>query len=154
MMLSDITSRILHSDESKFTIGRGKDYLSEADSIQLPWPAAGVAFGYNKRYMISLPCRRPRSDRGHKVLNVFFLFDTGSPCSYLCKEAMEALIDKPDVNLPEQLVVLVQDEVQPAMFHMSPLGTTEHLGKFLRCECALHGLSSTTRVVAVGAHSH
>lgn len=101
MMFSDITSEILHSNKSSVTSGRGKDFLSQADSIQLPWPAAGVVLSYNKRLMISLPCRRPRSDRGHKVLNVFFLFDTRSPCSYLCQEAMDALIDKPDVNLPE-----------------------------------------------------
>jgi hypothetical protein len=130
-MFTDINSRILHSESCSVTIGRGKEYLSHADSIQLSWPAREIFFGYNKRLMISLPCRRARSGRGYKVLNVFFLFDTGSPCSYLCKEAMEALIDKPDANLPEQLVVVVQDEsLQPMTFHMSPLGTTEHPGKF------------------------
>jgi hypothetical protein len=148
MMLIDITSQILHSNKCSVTIGRGKEYLRHADSIQLPWPARGIVFGYNKRLMISLPCRRARSDRGYKVLNVFFLFDTGSPCPYLCHEAIEALIDKPDANSPEQLVVAVQNEsLQPMTFHMSPLGTPNHPGKFHDVNVlgmdflTLHGLS-------------
>jgi hypothetical protein len=130
MMLTDITSAMLHSNECSITIGRGKEYLSPADSIQLPWPATGIIFGYNKRLMISLPCRRTRPGRGYGVLNVFFLVDTGSPCSYLSREAMEALINKPDCNLPEQLQVVIQNESFPMHFYMSPLGTQEHPGKF------------------------
>jgi hypothetical protein len=130
MMLTDITSKILHSSECSITIGRGKAYLSPADSIQVPWPATGIVYGYNRRLMISLPCRRARSDRGHKVLNVFFLLDTGSPCSYLSREAMEALVSRPDCNLPEQLEVVMQNESSSMQFHMSPLGTPEHPGKF------------------------
>ena len=101
MLFTDITSEILHSNDSKITIGRGKEYLSPAVSIQLPWPATGVIYGHNNRLMISMPCRRARSGRGYKVLNVFFLFDTGSPVSYLCKEAMQALINKPGCNMPK-----------------------------------------------------
>ena len=130
MMLSDITSAILHSNKCTVAIGRGNDYLSEANSFPLEWPATGVVYGYNKRLMISLPCRRVRPDRGYKVLNVFFLVDTGSPCSYLCQEAMTALIGNPGCNVPEQLSVVVQDDSFPLAFHMSPLGTKEEPGKF------------------------
>ena len=131
MLFTDITSDILHSNNCKITIGRGKEYLSPAVSIQLPWPAVGVIYGHNHRLMISMPCRRAQSGRGYKVLNVFFLCDTGSPVSYLCKEAMEALIDRPECNLPEQLNVVIQNESNNAVvFHLSPLGTPEHPGKF------------------------
>lgn len=132
MMLTDITSEILHSLKCTLSIGSGKPYLSEAeaDSFPLSWPATGVIFGYNKRLMINLPCRRARPKQGYKVLNVFFLVDTGSPCSYLCQETMDALIDKPGCALPEQLKVVVQDDTTPMAFHMSPLGTKEAPGKF------------------------
>jgi hypothetical protein len=43
---------------------------------------------------------------------------------------MEALIGKPDCNLLEQLSIAVQDESLTMPFHMSPLGTPEHPGKF------------------------
>ena len=62
MMLTDITSAILHSNKCTVSIGRGNDYLSEAKSFPLEWPATGVVYGLNKRLMISLPCRRGRPD--------------------------------------------------------------------------------------------
>ena len=130
LMLTDITSEILHSNKCTVSIGRGNEYLSEASPFPLEWPATGVIYGYNQRLMISLPCRRGRPDRGYKVLNVFFLVDTGSPCSYLCQEAMTALIGNPTCALPEQLSVVIQDESFQMAFHMSPLGTKEAPGKF------------------------
>lgn len=130
MMLTDITSEILHSNKCTVSIGRGKEYLSPADSIALSWPATGIVYGYNRCLMICLPCRRAAGNRGYKVLNIFFLFDSGSPCSYLCKETMEALVDRPDCILSEELNVVVQNSKVPMTFHMSPLGTPEHPGKF------------------------
>ena len=130
MMLMDITSDILHSSNGTVSIGRGEPYLSEADVFPQTWPAYGTIYGYNKRLMISLPCRRVRPNRNHKVLNVYFLVDTGSPCSYLCRETFDALIDKPGCALPKQLEVVVKDESCPMIFHMSPLGTPEEPGKF------------------------
>jgi hypothetical protein len=116
MMFIDITSQILHSSQCTILIGRGNEYLSPVDSIQLPWPAVGIVFGYNRRLVISLPCRRARPSRGYKVLNIFFFVDTGSPCSYLCQEAIEALTGKPDCNLPEQLSIAVQNESVTMLF--------------------------------------
>jgi hypothetical protein len=43
---------------------------------------------------------------------------------------MEALVSRPDCNLPEQLEVVMQNESSSMQFHMSPLGTPEHPGKF------------------------
>ena len=130
MTLTDITSAILHSNKCTVSIGRGNEYLSEAKSFPLEWPATGIVYGLNKRLMVSLPCRRGRPDRGYKVLNIFFLVNTGSPCSYLCLEAMTALIGNPPCAVPEQLSVVVQDESFRMPFHMSPLGTKEVPGKF------------------------
>ena len=130
MMLSDITSEILHSHKCTVSIGRGNHYLSAATHFPQTWPASGVVYGYNKRLMISLPCRRGRPDRGYRVLNVFFLVDTSSPCSYLCQEAMTALIGNPTSPVPEQLTVVVNEESFRMAFHLSPLGTLEEPGKF------------------------
>ena len=130
MMLTDITSEILHSHKCTVSIGKGYEYLSEATQFPQKWPASGCVYGYNKRLMISLPCRRGRPDRGYRVRNVFFLVDTGSPCSYLCQEAMTALIGSPAAPVPEQLTVVVNDESFRMAFHLSPLGTVEEPGKF------------------------
>jgi hypothetical protein len=130
MMLIDITSTILHSKECAASIGRGNEYLCEAKSFPLEWPATGVVYGYNKRLMFSLPCRRRGPDPNNKVLNIFFLVDTGSPMSYLCLEAMKALIGDPTRSVPAQLFVAVQNESFCMPFYMSPLGTKEVPGHF------------------------
>jgi hypothetical protein len=126
IMLTDITSEILHSDICTMLIGRGDTYLSEAKSFPLEWPAFGRIFGNNKRLMISLPCRRARPDRGYKALNVFFLVDTGSPNSYLCQEAMTALIGIPDCTLPGLITMVVQNESFDVEFHLTPSGSHFH----------------------------
>mmetsp|Transcript_35538 Transcript_35538/g.85984 ORF Transcript_35538/g.85984 Transcript_35538/m.85984 type:complete len:220 (+) Transcript_35538:52-711(+) len=126
MLFTDITSDLLHSNQCTIGIGRGMKYLS------VPWPATGVIYGYNNRLMVNLPCRRARPDRGYKVLNVYFLLDTACPCSYLCREAMDALIGRPGPGTPlsEQLRVVVQNEAFQMAFYMSPVGTADAPGKF------------------------
>mmetsp|Transcript_51196 Transcript_51196/g.57997 ORF Transcript_51196/g.57997 Transcript_51196/m.57997 type:complete len:218 (+) Transcript_51196:170-823(+) len=129
MMLLDITSAVLHRETH--AIGCGKEYLSPVDHFPLSWPAAGVIFGLNQRLMINLPCRRSKPGRGHKMLNVFFLVDTGSPCSYLCKEAMDALIGKDLQFQPSQLPIVLQTEGHCISMHLSPLITPDGKpGKF------------------------
>ena len=119
-MLPDITSEKLHSQQATEMIGFGDEYLSDADSVNLEWPAVGVIFGYNRRLMIKLSCRRARPDKGYKVLNTFFLLDTGSPVSFLSSEAMDALIARPGCPCPKMLKVVVQNESKPVNFHLSP----------------------------------
>ena len=85
MMFTDITSTVLHSEECTDVIGRGNEYLSEAKSFPLEWPATGVLYGLNRRLMISLPCRLGKRDPNNKVLNIFFVVDTGSPVSLLAE---------------------------------------------------------------------
>jgi hypothetical protein len=71
--------------------------------------------------MINLPCRREKSDWGYKVLNVFFLVDTGSPCSYLCKEAMDALIGRElDYQLDELSIVIQTTAAKLMQMNLSP----------------------------------
>ena len=124
MMLTDITSTVLHSEECTARIGWGKKYLSEAKSFPLEWPAAGFFYGINRRLMISLPCRVGHEGPGpnsNKVLNIFFLVDTGSPVSYLCLEATEALIDGDSTcDVEGALLVGVQNESVHMSFHLSP----------------------------------
>lgn len=119
MMLFDVTSDILHG--ATLEIGRGKEYLSPADSFPLSWPVTGVIFGHNKRLMINLPCRRAKPDRGHNVLNVFFLVDTGSPVSYLCKEAMDALIGRELDQQLKQLSIVIQTTAKYMEMNLSPM---------------------------------
>lgn len=131
MLLSDITSSVLHSEQMKNVCGRGKAYLSNAECFpEKPWPATGVLYGLNHRLMINLVCQRA-SRREHSIRNVYFLVDTGSPCSYLCPEAIGAILPEGS-NIPEVLNVWIHSNHQgdPFQMHMSPQGTPEEPGKF------------------------
>jgi hypothetical protein len=99
ILLTDVTSARLHGRIGTIL---GKAYLSEeisSDYLKLEKALRGVLFPPNNRYMVNLVCRRdsqrnsPSSPNGPTSWhNVFFLVDTGSPNSFLCSEAMEALI--------------------------------------------------------------
>jgi hypothetical protein len=99
ILLTDVTSAHLHG---KIGTLLGKVYLSEEiirDDLKPEKALRGVLFPPNNRYMVNLVCRRdsqrnsPSSPKGPTSWhNVFFLVDTGSPNSFLCTEAMEALI--------------------------------------------------------------
>ena len=55
-------------------------------------------------------------------MNVFFLVEIGSPCSYLCQEAMGVLIGKKLDYQPKQLSVAVPRMYRiPFQMHLSPL---------------------------------
>jgi hypothetical protein len=99
ILLPDVTSARLHGRIG--TILR-KVYLSEeiiSDDLKPEKALRGVLFPPNNRFMVNLVCRRdsqrnsPSNSKGSTSWhNVFFLVDTGSPNSFLCTEAMEALI--------------------------------------------------------------
>lgn len=132
MLLTDITSAVLHSGEMTQACGRGAGYLSSAASFPETWPVTGVIHGLNKRLMINLVCQRVSRRPDSPLLNVYFLVNTGSPCSYLCPEALSALINIEGCNLPSAISVLIHSayQEQPFEMHMSPQGTTEEPGKF------------------------
>ena len=132
MLFTDITSEVLHSSELTQSCGGGASYLSSATSFPETWPVTGVIYGLNKRLMINLVCQRLSRRTDSPLVNVYFLVDTGSPCSYLCPEALSALININGCNLPSTTSVLIhsKDQAQPFEMHMSPQGTAEEPGKF------------------------
>ncbi|EPZ36720.1 hypothetical protein ROZALSC1DRAFT_31759 [Rozella allomycis CSF55] len=69
--------------------------------------------------MINLACRR-RSKTYAPVVKIIFLVDTGSPVTYLSKDAIEALIGKKSENLPSSIHVLIQQQEIAVECHMSP----------------------------------
>ncbi|KAG7355281.1 hypothetical protein IV203_004637 [Nitzschia inconspicua] len=127
MMLTDITSAKLHDQVATNDIGRGKPYLSPAGDDSKPaWPAYGRIFGINKRLMVNIPCRRAK--QGSQTLNIYFLVDSGSPCSYLCLEAIKAFIDpRLEFNSASFVATINGTSMN---FNLSPLGTAERPGKF------------------------
>ncbi|KAG7359318.1 hypothetical protein IV203_015907 [Nitzschia inconspicua] len=130
MMFTDITSAKLHDQVATNDIGRGKPYLSPApgdDSKPAAWPAYGRIFGINRRLMINIPCRRAKRE-GSQTLNIYFLVDSGSPCSYLCLEAIRALVDpRLEFNSASFVATINGTSMN---FYLSPLGTAEQPGKF------------------------
>jgi hypothetical protein len=61
--------------------------------------------GTNLRLMINFSCRKRSKARVYPFVNIIFLVDTGSPNSYLCTEAMQAILGKDrQVELYWQLI--------------------------------------------------
>ncbi len=62
-------------------------YLSDSESTIIS-KTIGILYGTNCRPIVSLSIA---STKFKKFVNVIFLIDTGSPCLYICQQAMEAL---------------------------------------------------------------
>ena len=94
--------------------------ISERLEVQYLQPAnqntisTGILYGTNCRPMISLPIA---SKKFQKFINVIFMIDTGSPCLYICKQAMTALGFSD--HMPQRFDVLCADMAFEAA--MSPL---------------------------------
>ena len=112
LLLTDVTQKILNT---RIAPELGVRYLSASKAENASFPVTGIMFGLNRRLMVNLLVRRKVS---HKFLNILFLVDTGSPVSYLCDEAISALIGK-DNALPKFINVCVQGD-QVLEFHLSP----------------------------------
>jgi hypothetical protein len=54
----------------------------------------GKLLGLDFRLTINFSCRKCGETSVYPFLNVIFLVDTGSPNSYLCTEAMQAILGK------------------------------------------------------------
>eukprot|EP00842_Homolaphlyctis_polyrhiza_P006949 jgi/Hompol1/843/HPOL_005441-RA len=63
--------------------------------------------GPNHRLMVNLVCRRRAKEAPAR--NIIFVIATSSPYTYLCQEAMEALVGK-DSKLPKTLYVKIHRE--------------------------------------------
>jgi len=47
MLLLDITSGVLHSEDITNLVGKGVEYLRPTAPLQRTWPASGHIYGYN-----------------------------------------------------------------------------------------------------------
>ena len=112
LLLTDVTQEILNT---RIAPELSVHYLSASEAENASFPVTGILFGLNRRLMVNLLVRRRES---HKFLNILFLVDTGSPVSYLCDEAISALIGK-DKALPKFINVFVQGD-QVLECHLSP----------------------------------
>jgi hypothetical protein len=115
LLLTDITAKELRVIAAELEV----DYLGPA-AFPGTFPAIGRIRGQNHRLMLSLVCRS-RTTKEAAARNIIFLIDTGSPSTYLCQEAMEALIGK-DSHLPQTLWVRIHSE-KAILSHLSPKGS-------------------------------
>jgi hypothetical protein len=118
LLLTDVKKEIL---STRIAPELGVRYLSVSESEDASFPVTGILFGLNRRLMVNLLVRRKES---HKFLNILFLVNTGSPVSYLCDEAISALIGNENA-LPKLINVFVQGN-QVLECHLSPQGGRFH----------------------------
>ncbi len=69
------------------------EYLGPAKMLTSFAPK-GKLLGLDFRLMINFSCRKCSETSVYPFLNVIFLVDTGSPNSYLCTEAMQAIWER------------------------------------------------------------
>jgi hypothetical protein len=113
MLFTDITAEEL----LKIAELLGVDYMGPAAEFPGSFPTSGLIFGNNKRLMVSLSCCRNRNDS--KAINIIFLVDTGSPNTFLCEKAMEALVGKPGCNIGTMMNVMIHSD-NVITCHLSP----------------------------------
>jgi hypothetical protein len=114
-LLTDITAEKLQDIAYLLDV----DYLGPA-AFPGTFPAMGFIGARNNRLMVSLVCRHQTSEDVPSV-NIIFLINTGSPVTYLCHEAMEALIGK-DSHVPPSLYVEIHSE-KVIEAYLSPKGS-------------------------------
>jgi hypothetical protein len=114
LLLTDIDSKELRTIAAAMEL----EYLGPAASFPGSFPVEGTIWAPNHRLMVNLACRR-RTKSDSPTCNVIFLVDTGSPVTYLCQEAMEALTLKKYSNLPQTLFVKIHSE-KAIQTHISP----------------------------------
>jgi len=81
ILLSDIDEKVLH-DEISTKLGSA--YLSETPHLTSPYTTVnGIVFGEHHRVLFPLVVRLPRKPHSYVI---HFLYDSGSPFSYLSQE--------------------------------------------------------------------
>jgi hypothetical protein len=92
-------------------------YLEESKSINEMKMVEGILYGTNCRPMVNLVVS---SKKFKKNINIIFLVDTGSPCLFVCKKAMEALgFSEKMENIPATFELVFRNTVHETV--MSPL---------------------------------
>jgi hypothetical protein len=132
ILLSDIDSHAFPGDLSQRLHA---DYLSilstedETERVNQKRVEGKILEQRNTRFIINIPCRRRESRRNLPASpraalpyrHIFFIVDTGSPHSFLCQEAMEALLDGNNDSNPVPRSMSI--ELIPGYtteFHLSP----------------------------------
>ena len=83
VFMSDIKP---HDLPTKISEAMGVKYLSPVES-KVPWPLTGKVWGINRRILFTLPVAKKNGN----AVNVHFIFDTGSPATYIAKSTLDAL---------------------------------------------------------------
>jgi hypothetical protein len=127
ILLSDIDSLNLHGNHSDLLQVEYLSVVSPEDQTTLTNESqvAGKTLCQNTRFVINIPCRREsrRNDPPRAALpyhNVFYVVDTGSSYSYLCPEAMAALL--PAGNTIPGMIRMELCAGRIFDFHVSPPG--------------------------------
>ena len=117
LLLLDVTHNTLCSSIANLL---DVEYLGPAKMFT-SFPTKGKLFGLNSRLMINFSCRKCSETRVYPFLNVIFLVDTGSPNTYLCTEAMQAILGKDrKVEMPNVLTVDINQK-NSFDFYLSPI---------------------------------
>jgi hypothetical protein len=85
VLISDIKPEQLPKEISRVM---GIEYLSKVQRNSETWPVVGKVYGVNKRILITLPVE---SSKSTDSVMVHFIFDTGSPATFIAKSTLDAL---------------------------------------------------------------
>ena len=116
-VLPDLTA-IPNLKDSDISQALGAEYLGHS-GFPATFPAHGLLWGPNQRLILNLPCQRVTSSDAPPALNVIFVISTLSPYTYLCAEAMNALIGDSSIKCPKTLNVKINSEI-PIVVCISP----------------------------------
>jgi hypothetical protein len=115
-LFPDVTEDTL----SSFAFSYDIEHLGPAE-FPGKFPAEGYIHGLYNRLMINLVCRC-RNQQSSQGVNIVFLINTASPCSYLSKKAMIALTGSSD-SLPRMLDVNIHTSRVSTGFYQCPAGS-------------------------------
>ena len=107
--LPDFTKEHLKAAEWNFE----HSDLSVPNTFPGTFPANGMFYGYNKRLLVNLMCRREsRHVKEYEPVSLIFLVCVTSPYSYLSKTAMNALSGNDiDENMSQMRVQIHSDRI-------------------------------------------
>ncbi len=101
MLLIDITAEELLKIAEILEV----DYLGPAADSQVP---SRHLDSFITNDLWSLSCCREK--KGSKPISIILLIDTGSPNTFLCEKAMEALVGKAGCNIGTMMTVMIYSD--------------------------------------------